>query len=114
MSVTSQIDITDMCPHTITVQENNAVMDGKGGMPDNWSDKYTGVVSRVRPASAREQAEWGGLPAILTHIVYVANGALVIEEKNRVVFGTRIFDVLGSRNMDELDNFLTLNVREIR
>ena len=108
------INITHLCIHTITVQENNPVHDGAGGHPDNWEDVHIDIRARVRPVSAAERSQWGGLPAILSHIVYVADASLSIRENNRILFGSRAFDVLGVRNVDEWDKYLIVNVREIR
>ena len=100
--------------HTITVQQNNAVPDGKGGTPDNWANVYADISARIRPVSAREQSQWGGVPEMLTHIIYVPDASLTIRANNRILYGTRVFDVLGARDIDEWGRFLTLEVREIR
>lgn len=108
------MSVDSLCIHEITVQRNTAMPDGRGGMPDNWIMKYANVKARVRPVSARESGQWGGVPTTGTHIVYVSDAALGILEKDRIVFGTRIFNVLGVRNIDEWDKFLTIDAEEVR
>ena len=108
------MSVESLCVHTITIQRNSAVSDGRGGTPDNWVTKHKDIAARIRPVGAREQAQWGGTPALLTHIVYVADASLEILEKDRILYGTRSFDVLGVRDIDELGRFLTIDAREIR
>ena len=100
--------------HTISVQQNNPTPDRKGNVPDNWEAKYTDIKARIMSASANEQAKWGGVPTMLTHVIYIPDATQDIKEKDRIIFGSRTFDVLGSRNIDEWDKFLTINCREIR
>ena len=108
------MSVESLSIHTITVQRNEATFDGKGGMPDSWTDKYTAVACRIQPRSASERAKWGGVPTMATHVIYVPDATLDILEDDRIVFGERTFNVVGSLNMDEWDRFLTVDVEEIR
>ena len=104
--------------HTITVQENTAVSDGKGGTPDSWVNKHVDIRARIQPlatpASAAERSQWGGTPSIITHRIYVPDASLEILESDRIVFGSRIFDIQTVRDIDEWGRFLTIDAREIK
>ncbi len=108
------MDISGLCDKTIKIQTNIATTDGKGGIPDNWQVRYTNVAARIQPLSAREQAKWSGLPTMATHKVYIADGTLSISEADRIVFGDRMFRILGVLNPDEQNYFLQLDCEEIR
>jgi len=108
------MSVETLCIHTIDVQRNNPTPDRKGGRPDNWEALHTSIKARIRPVSARELAQWGGLPTVLTHIVYVADASLEIREKDRIVYGGRTFNVLGVRDVDELGRYLIINAEELR
>lgn len=106
--------VESLCIHTITVQENNAVADGRGGMPDNWIDKHVDIAARIQPLSADERAQWGGIPSLITHRIYVGDASLEILESDRIVYDGRLFDIQGVRDIDEWGRFLTIDAREIR
>ena len=108
------MSVESLCIHTITVQRNAAVADGKGGTPDDWTDKHIGIKARIQPTSASERAQWGGTPTMITHRIYVSDTTLEILEKDRILYGTRVFDVEGVRDIDEWGRFLTIEAREIR
>ncbi len=102
--------------HTITIEQNTgtATGDGKGGWPDSWAVKYEDIKARIQPRSANERSQWGGLPTVGTHVIYVPDASLAITEKDRIIFGTRTFNILGVRDIDEWGRFLTIDAEEIR
>ena len=108
------MSVATLSIHTVTIQHDIGVSDGAGGYGHSWSDKYANVACRIQPKSAAEQAKWSGLPVIATHTIYFADTSLEWSENAQILFGTRVFDVLGVRNIDERDTFLTVDVREIR
>ena len=108
------MSVESLCIHTVTIRRNNPVPDRKGGTPDNWEDLYVDVKARIRPASANERSQWGGLPVTLSHIVYFHDAALDILEKDEIVYGARRFNVLGVRDVDEWGRYLIVTAEEIR
>jgi len=108
------VSVASLCIHSITVQQNLQVSDGAGGNKDVWSDLYSGVAARLNPLSAIEQAKWLGLPVIATHKVYIADASLDVHEGHQILYGSRVFNVLGVRNIDEWSKFLTVDVFEVR
>ena len=108
------MSVESLCIHTVTIQRNAPTADRKGGMPDNWTDLHVGVKARIRPASASERAQWGGLPTVASHIVYFHDATLGILEKDEIVYGARRFNVLGVRDVDEWGRYLIVTAEEIR
>jgi len=108
------MSVETLCIHTVTIQRNAPVTDRKGGMPDNWADLYANVKARIRPASASERSQWGGLPTVISHIVYFHDATLAILEKDEIVYGARRFNVLGVRDVDEWGRYLIVTAEEIR
>ena len=108
------MDITHLCDKTVTIQENSGTQDGQAQRPEDWGTKYANVMVRIVQNSAAVMDRWEGTPAIGTHTVYVADGALTITEQDRVLYGTRIFQIIGVRNPDELDVYLIIHCDEIK
>ena len=104
----------ELCDKQITIQQNLGVPDGRGGTPENWITKYSKVNARIQPLSASERVQWGALAADISHTIYIANGALDVKPSERIVWDSRTFKILGVRNIDELDEFLTVTVRELK
>ena len=103
-----------LCIHTVTVQRNTPTNDEKGGRPDSWADLYVDVKARIRPASASERAQWGGLPVVASHIVYFHDASLDIRESDEIVYGAKRFNILGVRDVDEWGRYLIVTAEEIR
>jgi len=108
------MSVKKLCIHTVTIQRNTPTNDRKGGRPDSWAALHTDIKARIRPASANEIAQWGGLPVRLSHIVYFHDASLDILERDRIVYGTRTFNILGVRDVDEWSRYLIVTAEEIR
>lgn len=104
--------VESLCIHTVTIQQNVAVPDGRGGAPDSWTDLYTDVRCRIQPLSGDERTQWGGTPALITHRIYFHDTSLAITNAMQIVYGTRRFDVEVVRDIDEWGRFLTIDARE--
>ena len=108
------MSVDSLCIHRITIQENTATPDGKGGNPATWSNKHVNIKARIRPIAAREDERWEGVAADLTHTIYISDASLNIRESDRMLYGTRTFDILGVRDIDEWGRYLQLGVEELR
>ena len=108
------MSVESLCIHTVTIRRNTPTDDHKGGRPEHWADLHADVKARIRPASAVERAQWGGLPSILSHIIYFHDATLGILEKDEIVYGVRRFNVLGVRDVDEWGRYLIVTAEEIR
>ena len=96
--------------HRITLQSSTAMQDAYGQPVKTWTDTAT-VYAGVEPIGGREQYRAQAERAELTHLV-VMRWLPNVEPINRVVFGTRIFDVENVINNHERDRELHLLCRE--
>lgn len=108
------MSLRSLAIHSIDIEENLGSQDGQAQVPEDWKKKATGIAARVRPTSTSERAKWLGMPNVATHIVYVPDTSLDITEKNRVIYKTRILKILGVRNINEMDRFITIDCEETR
>ena len=108
------MSVADFCVHKVTIQHDQGKNDYAGGYEHDWVSVYSNIPACIQPRSADERTKWSGLPTMATHRIYFADTSMEFTEFARIVFGTRTFDVIGKRNIDELDRFLTVDVREVR
>ena len=107
--------VASLSVHRVDIYRNIGVPDGRGGVPDNWAPDEIRVPCRIVPLSAKELAGlWKGEPTKLTHRIYFPDTSIDLNEGEQIRYGTRIFNVQGVRNVDELDRFLTVEVEEVR
>ena len=92
--------------HRVTVQEETDTVDGQGGYTSAWST-FCKVWARIEPLSATEQFYRGGIQPGVTHRVTLRHRS-DIGPTNRILYGTRTFNILGVRNIDERDVGLEL------
>lgn len=108
------MSVESLSVHRITIQANSGAADGKGGTPESWAARHVNVACRIRPTSARERAQWSGLPTIASHVIYLPDRTLTVSERDRIIYGAREFRVLGVRDVDELARYRIIEVEEIR
>ena len=108
------MSVADFCVHKVTIQHDQGSDDYAGGYEHDWVSVYSNTPACIQPVSAGERNKWDGLPTVATHRLYFSDTTLEFTEFARILFGTRIFEVVGKRNIDELDRFLTVDVREVR
>ena len=77
-----------------------------------WTTVFANVPCRIQPLSARERLEFDRPQEAISHRMYHA-GALAVTAGDRVMFGTRTFNVVGVRNIDELNRLTTIDLLEL-
>lgn len=96
------------------MQEQVQTPDGLGGFLLTWSNK-TGlgsVPAAIWPLSSKEQLDAMKLESLATNRIRIRYRA-GITSKNRIVFGSRIFNILGAPiNLDERGRQLDFIVSE--
>lgn len=93
--------------HRVTVQQRASTRDAHGEPAQTWTDLYADVWAAVEPLSARELMAAGVVQGEVTHRVLLRYRS-GITTKNRILFGERVFDVRGVRNLDERGHELEL------
>lgn len=100
--------------HRIAIQEQTQTPDGLGGFTLAWSD-VTGlgsVPAAIWPLSSKEQLDAMKLESLATNRIRIRYRP-GITSKNRILFGSRVFNILGAPiNLDERGRQLDFIVSE--
>jgi SPP1 family predicted phage head-tail adaptor len=101
----------------ITVQRRSATLDAYGQEINSWINIGT-VWAEVKPLSGREKLRNSSMvvESQLTHQVTVRYSELfvppTIADAWRILFGTRIFNITASMNVDEGDKTIIFDCTE--
>jgi len=97
--------------HVVKVQEQTDTADGLGGFSTVWSDKFT-TRAAIWPLSSKEQLDAMKLESVVTNKIRIRYRS-GITSKNRIKFGSRIFNIKGTPiNPDERNIMLDMLVTE--
>lgn len=96
--------------HLITVQEAVETTNSVGEVAETWTE-LDQVWAAIEPISGREFQAVQQIAAETTHKVTIRflEG---VTAKHRVLFGSRVFDILAVRDVEELGRFMDLLCRE--
>jgi len=90
--------------HKVSIQESTETSDGMGGFTVTWADisGMESVQASIWPLSAKESLDSMKLELQITHQIRIRyrDG---ITAKNRIAFGSRIFNIISLINHDERD-----------
>ena len=95
--------------HTISIQEETETPDGQGGFSLSWDDVsgMDAVPAAIWPLSAKESLDAMKLELQVTHKVRIRYRS-GITAKNRIKFGTRIFNIISLINFEERNKQLDM------
>jgi SPP1 family predicted phage head-tail adaptor len=100
--------------HRIAIQEAVETPDGMGGSSLSWSavSGMDSVPASIMPLTSKEQIDALKLESVITNKIRIWYRA-GITSKNRIVFGSRIFNIKGAPiNYDEKNRTLDFLVTE--
>ena len=88
--------------HTVSIQEQTDTSDGMGGFTTSWADilGMDAVKAAIWPLSAKESLDSLKLELQVTHKIRIRYRS-GITAKNRILFGTRTFNIISLINNDE-------------
>ena len=100
----------------IKVQSNPRPSDGHGGqdnVPGAWADKFE-VWARMRQLNAKEvfANRQKNSRAMYRFEMDFPLGGKIVEETDRILVGTRAFDIRGVNNKDERNRVLIVTTEE--
>ena len=100
-------------PCRITIQAENPTTDAGGGQTDPWASPTTvaTVQACIEPMSGRELINAMQLQDAITHKITMRYRAGIIA-KQRIAFGSRLFNIRAVINVEERNRFLELMVDE--
>ena len=97
--------------HRVVVQGQTQTPNGMGGFSVTWSELFKSRAA-IWPLSSKEQLDAMKLESVITNKIRIRYRA-GITSKNRIVFGSRIFNIQGAPiNADERNKTLDLLVTE--
>lgn len=100
--------------HSVSIQEQTQTPDGMGGSTLTWAAKtgMDSVPAAIWPLSSKEQIDAMKLESLATNRIRIRYRP-GITSKNRIVFGSRVFNILGAPiNLDERGRQLDFIVSE--
>lgn len=98
--------------HYVTIQEIVRTKDGIGGFNESWEDVIS-VFSSVEPIMAKQQYEYRSINVDATHRIKMS-GLVEINEKQRIKFGTRNFEILTIEDIQERQFLKVITCKEVR
>jgi len=96
--------------HRITLQSRSGVDDGYGQETLTWTDVLSCFAS-IEPAPRQQQVSGEAMFASRTHVVTIRYRPSVTE-RMRIVYGTRLFEIVSVIDLDERHFWLQLDCVE--
>jgi SPP1 family predicted phage head-tail adaptor len=96
--------------HRIQLQTATAAPDGEGGFDTLWTTASI-VWASISPIVAIKQAEYKSMGVTATHRIKV-RGGVSVGEKQRILYGSRVFEILTIENIQENNVELVITCSE--
>ena len=96
--------------HKISLQRREKTPDGGGGYTYDWVE-YDTTYAWIRPMSGVENLVAMRIESNITHDLFIRYRA-DLNAKDRIVFGSRSFDVVSVINIEERNKWLQLRCEE--
>ena len=98
---------------TAHLQRMTMTSDGAGGRAEAWTTIYSNMPCRIQPMGGSERSIYRTEGVEATDKIFVQPD-YTFTEKDRIYFGTRIFELLLVRNIDEMNHHQELVARELK
>ncbi len=85
--------------------------DAYGGVTHVWAPRYTRLKCRIQAISGQEQVLYKTERTPVTHKLF-CEGDKIVRTKDRILLGSREFNVVLVRNIDELRHHLEVEMVE--
>ena len=96
----------------IIIQETTDTDDDQGGFDESWADA-TSCWAEIRPFGAKQVAEYRSLNVHASHRIKV-RASVPVEEENRILYGSRVFEILTIENENEDNVVKWITCKETR
>jgi head-tail adaptor len=89
--------------HYVNIEERAYTPDGEGGHTEGWSvvSGYTNVPVGISPLSAFRKEEYRTFDIDATHEIKVRGEIAIVEKNNRIVWGSKIYEVKTVEDIQE-------------
>jgi SPP1 family predicted phage head-tail adaptor len=98
--------------HRIQIQQVSSEPNGRGGRIETWQTINT-VWAQILPKSAIQTFKYQTISAEMTHLVNIS-ALIPVVETNRILFDSRIFEILTISNDEERNYDLNIECKEVR
>jgi SPP1 family predicted phage head-tail adaptor len=98
--------------HYVEIQSVTRSSDSEGGVSTSWSTTAT-VAASVDPIKAIQQFNYKSVNVDATHLIKM-RGENTVVEKNRIKWGTRIFEILTIEDINENGILKVITTKEAR
>ena len=105
------MSIASMCVHTVTVKVEAETRGVSGGAEFGAYAVVATKKCRIMPGVANVFRQLSKEGMEISHTLYFPEDPAV-DERNIIFYGTRRFEVLGSKNTDELDRLWVVACKE--
>jgi SPP1 family predicted phage head-tail adaptor len=100
----------------VSIQQRSTVQDTFGGLPETWTNVATNVYAFIEALSGYEKLAGEAVASGVSHRITLRYDPMFADPKlvatYRVLYGTRIFDVQASMNVDEGNHIVELLATE--
>jgi len=104
------MSIASLCDKTIIVQRLDITVSDAGAYEESFA-AWKVIKARIQPLTAAELVKLGREATDVGIKVYCEPAG--IQEPDRIVYGTRTFEILGVRDIDEQGRLSTIDCVEI-
>jgi len=104
------MSIESLLVSAVNVQTPTATRDAYGGYTESWGNALVDMPCRINPVSGSESFSMGKEGATISHKIYCIPAT--ITESDRIVFGTRTFEIVEVRDTDELGRLMVIGCSE--
>jgi SPP1 family predicted phage head-tail adaptor len=98
--------------HYIYIQTKTATTDEEGGFSENWQSGNA-IPAAISPIQARQVFQYKSVNVDATHLIKV-RGRTTVSEKDRILYGIRVFEILTIENIQERDFVKVITCMEKR
>lgn len=99
----------------ITIQSRSSSLDAYGQQVNTWSTVLE-CWANIRPMGGSERLQALAMESQLSHTVAIRYNPLVMPpttaDAYRVLYGSRLFNIVAVRNLDEANHWLILDCTE--
>lgn len=93
--------LATQCRHYCDIETRVYVDDSQGGTTEVWGVTSNQVPMSITPLNAKRKEEYRTFNVDATHEIKLRGGITLVESNNRVVYGTRSFEIKTLEDVQE-------------
>ena len=105
------MSITDFYKNTANVERQTRIENSIGTWEEVWTAVHSNVACCIQPRRGYELVSHDKTQSEITHVMYCS--PITIRPSDRITSMGLTFNVLDVRNVDFLDRFLTIDLKQV-